>query len=256
MLSGIEKIVHSVPEVESTSRRTGLQLGLATVTEANNGDFSVKLKKDRKRDSEEIIAEMRAEIAKNYPAVKVEFIQLLADMIGDLSNAPEPVHIKLFSQNPQVLQASAEKVGEAIKKIPGIVDVLNGIDNKISGPAIVFQVDPTVAARSGFATDEVELNASAILQGEPAPPPVVMNDRAYTIRVRFPENTRASVIRSATLCSSARPAGPLRWERWRPLLNCLRKRKSAAKTSSARLPSRRASKASAWAKASVRYKKQ
>src|SRR5437879_3212194 len=38
ILQHIEKILHSVPEVENTSRRTGLQLGLAAVTEANRGD--------------------------------------------------------------------------------------------------------------------------------------------------------------------------------------------------------------------------
>ena len=41
VLLGVEKILVSTPEVESTSRRTGLQLGLAAVTEANTGDFSV-----------------------------------------------------------------------------------------------------------------------------------------------------------------------------------------------------------------------
>ena len=60
-----------------------------------------------------------------------------------------------------------------------------------------------VAARAGFTPQEVELDASAILQGEPAPPPVVVNDRAYTIRVRFPERTRASLdaIRNTLLIS-------------------------------------------------------
>ena len=40
---------------------------------------------------------------------------------------------------------------------------------------------------------EVELDASAILQGEPASAPVVVNDRAYPIRVRFPAETRTSL---------------------------------------------------------------
>jgi len=44
VLSHVEEILHKIPEVESTSRRTGLQLGLAAVTEANTGDMTVKLK--------------------------------------------------------------------------------------------------------------------------------------------------------------------------------------------------------------------
>jgi len=50
-------------------------------------------------------------------------------------------------------------------------------------------VDPVAAARAGFSAQELELDASAILQGEPAPAPVVVNDRSYTIRVRFPHET-------------------------------------------------------------------
>src|SRR5208282_72505 len=112
--------------------------------------------------------------------------------------------IKLFSQDPAVLRDWAPKVADAIKKIPGVVDVLNGIDNTISGPALVFQVNPGVAARAGFTPQEVELDISAILQGEPAPTPVVVNDRAYTIRVRFPAQTRASLdaIENTLLVSS------------------------------------------------------
>ena len=50
----------------------------------------------------------------------------------------------------------------------------------------------------------MELDASALLQGEPAPTPVVVNDRAYTLRVRFPDSTRASLesIRNTLLGSS------------------------------------------------------
>ena len=44
VISHLEKILAQTPEVEGTSRRTGLQLGLAQVTEANTGDISVKLK--------------------------------------------------------------------------------------------------------------------------------------------------------------------------------------------------------------------
>ena len=73
-----------------------------------------------------------------------------------------------------------------------------------AGRPRIFNVDPVVAARAGFTPQEVELDASAMLQGEPAPPPVVVNDRSYTIRVRFPERTRATMdaIRNTLLIVS------------------------------------------------------
>src|SRR5215472_9719407 len=204
MLQRVEKIIRSAPEVENTSRRTGLQLGIAAVTEANTGDFSVKLKTDRKRDIEEIIADVRSQIETKEPAVKVEFVQVLQDMIGDLSNQPEPIVIKLFSQDGRLLRDTAPRVAEAIGKVHGVVDVLNGIENTISGPAVTFQVDPPVAARAGFTPEEVATDAEAVLEGVTAATPVVLNDRSYSIRVRFPDQNRTSLERmNNTLLASA-----------------------------------------------------
>jgi multidrug efflux pump subunit AcrB len=204
VISHIEQILHHTPEVESTSRRTGLQLGLAAVTEANTGDVSVKLKSKRSRGIDDIIEEVRAKIKTQEPAIDVEFIQVLQDMIGDLTSAPEPIQIKLFSQDPAALEEWAPKVAEAVSKNKGIVDVLNGIDNTISGPAVMFQVDPSVAARAGFTPEEVATDAAAILEGEPSPIPVVNRDRAYTLRVRFPAGNRATLeaMRDTLLVSS------------------------------------------------------
>jgi CzcA family heavy metal efflux pump len=211
VITHVEEILRKTPEVESTSRRTGMQLGLAQVTEANTGDISVKLKHDRKLTGEEVIAKVRAKIKKAEPVLDVEFPQLLQDMIGDLTSAPEPVVIKLFSQDPDLLHAWAPQIADAIKKIPGVVDVLDGIENTISGPATVFSVDPAAAARAGFTAQEVELDASAMLQGEPAPPPVVVNDRFYNIRVRFPKSTRASLaaIQNTLLISGTGKTGTI-----------------------------------------------
>ncbi len=204
VIGHVEQMLREIPEVESTSRRTGLQLGLASVTEANTGDVLVKLKDKRDRGIDEIIAEVRARIKQQEPALDIEFVQVLQDMIGDLTSAPEPIQIKLFSPDPKQLEEWAPKVADAIGKIDGVVDILNGIDNTISGPAVVFQVDPSVAARAGFTAEEVALDASAILEGEPAPTPVVANDRAYTLRVRFPAAYRASLeaMRDTLLVSS------------------------------------------------------
>src|ERR1017187_327196 len=203
VITHVEQLLRATPEVESTSRRTGMQLGLATVTEANTGDIAVKLKKKRSRGAEEVMADVRARVRQAEPVLDVEFIQILQDMIGDLSNAPEPCIIKLFSDDPDALRKWAQETAKAIGKIHGVVDVLDGIENTISGPATVFNVDPVVAARAGFSPQEVEVDASAILQGEAAATPLVVNDRAYTIRVRFPERTRATLdaIRDTVLVS-------------------------------------------------------
>ena len=193
ILQRIEKILRETPEVENTSRRTGLQLGLAAVTEANRGDFTVRLKRNRDRGIDEIISDVRGKIEQSEPAAKVEFVQVLQDMIGDLSNQPQPIVIKLFSQDPQLLSQTAPRVADAIGKIKGVVDILDGIEDTVSGPAVTFKVDSAVASRGGFTPEEVAVDASAILEGEPAATPVVQNDRAYPIRVRFPDSNRTTL---------------------------------------------------------------
>jgi CzcA family heavy metal efflux pump len=205
MISRIEAIVSSIPEVESSSRRTGMELGLAAVTEANRGDILVKLKKNRKRSVDEITEDIRSQVNAQEPAVRAEFVQVLQDMIGDLTSEPEPIQIKLFSPDGAALEQWAPKVAEAIQKIPGVVDVLDGIENTISGPAATFQIDSGVAARAGFTPEEIATDASAIVEGEPAATPVVSNDRAYTVRVRFPASNRASLeaIKDTLLNSSS-----------------------------------------------------
>ena len=106
-----------MPEVESTSRRTGLELGLAAVTEPNTGDIAVKLKDERSRGVDEVISEVRAKVKRAQPVLDVEFIQVLQDMIGDLTGAPEPVVVKLFSPDPELLSTWAPQVAEALEKV-------------------------------------------------------------------------------------------------------------------------------------------
>ncbi len=179
---------------------------MAAVTEANNGDFSVRLKRDRDLGIDEVIlGHPQEKVTKTYPQLDVEFIQVLQDMIGDLTSSPEPMEIKLFSSDPALLKQWGPKIAEKLKKIKGVVDLKDGIENTISGPGIVVNVDPVVAARSGFTPQEIELDTSAILQGEPATTPVVVNDHAYTIRVRFPAEVRETLdqIRNTMITSSA-----------------------------------------------------
>jgi CzcA family heavy metal efflux pump len=211
VLIEVEKILHSIPEVQSTSRRTGLQLGLAAVTEANTGDISVILKQKRSRGVQEVISDARAQVNKRFPQLDTDFFQLLEDMIGDLTSSPDPIEIKLFSENLDLLKVWAAKIGDAIKTVGGVTDVKNGIENTISGPAITFRVDQGVAARAGFTPQELELAASAIFQGEPATVPVVIQNRPYTLRVTFPKESRASLdaIRNTVLVGSSGKIGTL-----------------------------------------------
>jgi multidrug efflux pump subunit AcrB len=198
MITHILQIVHSVPEVASTSRRTGLQLGLAAVTEANVGDISVDLKTDRDRDIWEIMDEVRTKVVQAEPAVEVEFTQKLQDMIGDLTSAPQPVDIMMFSPDAKLLETWAPQVADAIGKIQvggrsPVVDVDNGIESTTSGPAVSYQVNMAAAAHVGFTPQALADEAEAMLDGTPTTQPVVIDDRPYPVRIRYPAEVRSSI---------------------------------------------------------------
>jgi CzcA family heavy metal efflux pump len=193
VLEHVERILRATPEVESTSRRTGLQMGLAAVTEANTGDITVRLKNKRDRGIDEVMADVRQQIKTTEPELDVEFTQILQDMIGDLSNAPEPIQIKIFANDQALLSQLGPRVADAISKIKGVVDVENGIDNTISGPATNFKVNPTMASRLGFTPTEIAEDATSILDGVTPTDPLIANGRPYTIRVRLGDETRASL---------------------------------------------------------------
>ena len=193
VLDHVEQILRETPEVDVTTRRTGLQLGLAAVTEANTGDISVRLKSKRSRSIDEIISDVRQKINEQEPTLDVEFVQVLEDMINDLSNSPEPIQIKLFCTDTAFLKGLAPKVQAAIAAIPGVVDTQNGIDNTLSGPATTFEIDPVVASRLGFTVQEIAEDATSLLDGLPTTDPVIIAGRPYTVRVRMSDEHRASL---------------------------------------------------------------
>lgn len=198
VLTHVEAILRDTPEVEGTSRRTGLELGLAAVTEPNTGDIAVKLKPDRRRSVDAIVSEIRATVTQSEPALEVEFIQVLQDMIGDLTGAPEPVVVKLFSPDPDLLGTWAPQVAAALEEVQvggetPVVDVADGIEASTSGPAVVFNLDPVAVERAGFTVEDISTVTAAMVEGATAAAPVIVGERPYPLRVRYPASTRASL---------------------------------------------------------------
>ena len=164
MLRHIEELLKETPEVESYSRRTGLQLGLS-ITEPNTGDFLVKLKSDRARSTEEVHSELRKQIESSEPAFQtIEFVGILSDLIGDLVSSPEPIEIKIFSEDTKALDAKAKRSRRRYKKSPGVVDTNPGV--VVSGPAITFKVDPQRAARFGVTAADVAATVTTAMSGD------------------------------------------------------------------------------------------
>ena len=201
MLSHVEEMLQKTPEVESYSRRTGLEMGLF-VTEPNTGDFAVKLKPGHKRNTQDVIAGLRDQIKEAEPALDIEFVGIVPDVIGDLQGNPEPIEVKLFSEDAAALQTAADEVEESIKKVPGVVDTLNGVI--ISGPAVTFNVDPLRASQFGVTATDIANTITTAMSGEAASS-ILQQDRLIAVRVIFPRDVRTSLdkVRALQVRSSS-----------------------------------------------------
>jgi CzcA family heavy metal efflux pump len=152
LLRQIEAILRATPEVDTYSRRTGLQLG-GGLTEANEGDFFIRLKPPPRRPADEIIDGVRTAVERTVPGLQVEMLQLMEDVIGDLTAVPQPIEVKLFADDGERLRALAPEVAAAVARVPGVVDVNDGV--VLAGDALVIHVDRDKAALEGVAADAI-----------------------------------------------------------------------------------------------------
>jgi CzcA family heavy metal efflux pump len=208
ILMKVERMLMSIPEVESYSRRTGTQMGFF-LTELNTGDFLVKLKAARTRPIADVIADVRERINATEPSLRVDFGQLMMDVIGDLTNNPSPIEIKIFGSDQNLIHSKAEEVKTLIATVPGVVDAFNGI--VISGPSMVVSVDPLRASLAGMTVADVEEQLAAMIHGA-TESSVQKGEKIIGIRIRFPDPYRRDVdrIREIRLMTPSGSTVPLR----------------------------------------------
>jgi len=187
LLRRVEAIIRATPEVVSYSRRTGVQLG-GGLTEADEGDMFIRLRSGSRRDIEDVMSEVRAKIAARVPGLDVETAQLMEDLIGDLTAVPQPVEVKLFGEDPAALEHGAAVVAAAIAKVPGIVEVRDGL--RVAGDAIVVHIDPAQAALAGLDPATVSAQLQAIVGGVVGTQ-VRQGTQLIDVRVRAPLDARA-----------------------------------------------------------------
>ena len=188
LLSQVEDIIRATPEVETYSRRTGSGLG-GGLSEANQGDFFIRLKPFPRREVDFVMDEIRTQIEHKVPGLKIEMAQLMEDLIGDLTAVPQPIEVKLFSSDPLQLKDAAQKVADAIGKISGVVDVRNGINP--AGDALEIHIDGAKTALEGMDADAITKSIESALSGNVVTQ-VSNNIKMVAVRVWVPSAIRTS----------------------------------------------------------------
>jgi multidrug efflux pump subunit AcrB len=179
-----EKILTSHPDVESYSRRTGAALGFEVV-EPNTGDFLVKLKPNRKMNTQDVIADLRTKFNASLSDIEWEFPGILGDLIGDLTSEPQPIEVKLFSTDIEFLKKKAPEIEEQIGKVKGVVDTKNGL--VYAGPSLSLRPKYAEMDRFGLTASDVAAAVNTAMLGSTASS-VLEGDRVIAIRVLVDRN--------------------------------------------------------------------
>lgn len=162
MLHEVEKIIDKQPDVEAYSRRTGTQMGFF-ITEPNRGDYLIQLKKGHKKTTDEVSADIRHEIESTQPALRVDFGQVITDMLGDLMESTQPIEIKVFGDDQHVLQNLSKQVAAQVSSVKGTADVFDGIT--IAGPSVSIVPNYSKLAMYNVTPASLQSQAQMALSG-------------------------------------------------------------------------------------------
>ena len=162
ILREVEKIIVATPEVAAYSRRTGTQMGFY-ITEPNRGDYLIQLKKDRNKKTEEVISVLRKKIESTQPGLRIDFGQVIADMLGDLMASVQPIEIKIFGDNQQKLQALSGQVADVLSGIKGTADVFKGV--VIAGPSVSIVPNFARLAQFGMTPAGLQYQLQTSMEG-------------------------------------------------------------------------------------------
>jgi Cu/Ag efflux pump CusA len=184
MMREVEKIIVTIPEVETYSRRTGTEMGFF-ITEPNNGDYLIQLKKNRKRSTEQVIDNIRQKVEKSQPALEIDFGQVIGDMLGDLMESVKPIEVKIFGNDRRRLEELSKQVAGLVNQVEGTADVFDGII--IAGPYVNIEPNAIRLAQFGISPSNLQYQLQTALEGNVVGS--VVDKEQYTqIRMLYPGN--------------------------------------------------------------------
>ncbi|QKJ31773.1 efflux RND transporter permease subunit [Mucilaginibacter mali] len=189
MLREVEKILAKQPEVAAYSRRTGTQMGFF-ITEPNTGDYLIQLKKERDKSTEEVSADLRTRIAESQPALRVDFGQVIGDMLGDLMSSTQPIEVKVFGTDQQKLQELSKQIAAVVGGVKGTADVFDGIT--IAGPSVSIVPRYSQLAQYGLNPASLQYQAQTALEGNLAGN-IYESQQLAPIRMVYPGNRSLNI---------------------------------------------------------------
>jgi heavy metal efflux system protein len=201
MLNEVDKIIESIPEVKTYSRRIGTQMGFF-ITEPNNGDYLIELYKNRNRTTDEVSDDIRLKVESALPSLIVDFGQVITDMLGDLMSSVKPVEIKIFGDNHDKLKELSKQVADSLESVQGVADVFDGI--VIAGPVLKIIPKEDILKQFGLTPSDLQAQCETYLAGTVVGS-IPEKEQLTEIRMIFPQNNKTPIekLKQAKICTSS-----------------------------------------------------
>jgi CzcA family heavy metal efflux pump len=182
----VEQALLAIPEVVSTSRRTGRAEKDEHVQGVNASEMEVVVRPGRPK--EELLQQMRRAVA-TIPGVAVSFGQPISHRIDHMiSGSRTNLAVKIFGPDLSVLRGLAREAEQLLRGVEGLVDLSN--QEQASVPQLLVEFDREAMARRSLTPAHLARSLEALFQGTPAGE-IVQAGLASRIAVRFPERLRA-----------------------------------------------------------------
>ncbi|MFN2126950.1 MAG: efflux RND transporter permease subunit [Anaerolineales bacterium] len=200
LLTQIDQILESVPEVKAYSRRTGTEMGFF-ITEPNDGDYLIILQKNRDKTTVEVADIIRKRIESTMPFLETEFMQVITDMLGDLMESGNPIEVKLFGTDHERIQALSRQIADTMETIFGVEDVYNGV--LVAGPMLSILPREDKLKQYGLSAEDLHAQMQTYLKGTVIGS-IPEKEQLTNIRMIYPENNHTPIekLKDVSICTA------------------------------------------------------
>jgi len=192
MQNQLERTIKAFPEVDKVFAKLGTAEIATDPMPPSVADTFVMLKPrdqwpDPKRSKQDLIEALQTAVLK-VPGNNYEFTQPIQMRFNELiSGVRSDVAVKVFGDDMDTLNETAEQIAKVLEAVPGAEDVK--VEQTTGLPMLSVQIDREKAARLGLNVGDIQDALATALGGREAGA-VFEGDRRFDILVRLPEALR------------------------------------------------------------------
>jgi len=193
----MRQVIRSFPEVQTAVSQHGRPDDGTDATGFFNAEFFVPLKPfdtwPHGVDKEKLTTQLTEALQQHFPGVEFNFSQYIQDNVEEAASGVKGENsVKLFGNDLNTLEATAEKIRNVLQTVPGITDL--AVFNPLGQPTIRIDIDRTRAARVGLTPGDVNATLQAAIGGEAAGDLYENgSDRHFPMIVRLARDYRGDV---------------------------------------------------------------